>query len=84
MPTKKQLHFNLESDLEFGLSAIDGYGDEHLSSEELQDRRARDYVRKQRIGNEPRGEIIGHYVWDKETDSLKLIPVDKNPSENGK
>jgi hypothetical protein len=67
MPTKKQMNFMWESDFKFGHP--NDRGSEHNAIGE----RTLPAQRPASFSKPRRGKLMGHYVWDKETDSLKLI-----------
>jgi hypothetical protein len=56
------------------LTPMDYYGDEHLSNEEAAIRRYETNVAMRKIRENNNGEVLGHYVVDKETGDLIFVP----------
>lgn len=72
MPTKEQLHYMMESDLEFGYP--NDRGSEHDAIGERNQMPPRSL-------SEPKGEVLGSFSWDKENECLKFTA---NPNLNEK
>ena len=66
MPTKEELHFMVESDLEFGLSAASNLGSEHSDHIPPSVKRF----------SRNKGKIVGNYSLD-ENKNLRFSPVTK-------
>jgi hypothetical protein len=77
MPTKRRLEITRNFERLTGISPIDHYGDEHLSPEELSNRKMKDRQFTERMRNNTEGEILGYFKWDEETNDMKFYSNDE-------
>lgn len=71
MPTKKQLHFMMQSDFEFGHPKV--RGSEHDAIGERSSTGVPEWLRRQR--ENPQGKVIAKIVIDPETGTLRIKPL---------